>query len=96
MHYQPSIVAEGAEGFGEKTQVAVPKKLARTNLQIGVQINLQSQAPISREGARPLKPSPTTSGSLKKVKLARVGGQEFIFPYNGFLAKEKQRSRLTP
>jgi len=36
MDNQPSLVAEGAEGFGEKTQVAVPKKLARANLQIGV------------------------------------------------------------
>ena len=36
MDNQPGVVAEGAEGFGEKTQVAVPKKLARANLQIGV------------------------------------------------------------
>jgi hypothetical protein len=36
MHDEPGVVAEGAEGFGEKTKVAVPKKLARANLQIGV------------------------------------------------------------
>ena len=42
MHDKVGIVAECAEGFGQKTKVAVPEKLVGANGQVGVKEDFQS------------------------------------------------------
>jgi hypothetical protein len=39
VHDQPSVVAEGTESFGEKTQVTVPKNLSILNGKVSIEEN---------------------------------------------------------
>lgn len=36
MHDQPGVVAEGAKGFGQQAQIAVPEKLIGEDSKVGV------------------------------------------------------------
>jgi hypothetical protein len=42
MHDKVGIVAECAEGFGQKTKVAMPEELVGANGQVGVEKDFQS------------------------------------------------------
>ena len=41
MHGKVGIVAERAEGLGQKAEVAVPEKLVRADSEVGVEKNFQ-------------------------------------------------------
>ena len=44
MHDEVGIVAEGADGFGQKSEVAMPKELVGANREVGVEKNLQADS----------------------------------------------------